>query len=155
MILNNTNPIIVFTMGFVSTFVFLYVICKLRDKKETQWKQVKKTVSAIDILVLEEVASILKTESQWNKNDDRFCFPGESLSLFCAVAFALQKHLGSYDHEALPMHELRMVIDDMYPERWNDHPLMDFNNHKDTGYNDIQNVITETLKRLNNKINLS
>ena len=110
-------------------------------------------VSQSDIQVLDGAISLLKEGRGWNRNDDRLCICGETWSLFCALARASIDITGEYAHRRVAIQEVRFTIDDNFPERWQRHQLQDFNNHKDTHFQDVMWVLQETRKRLIKRLN--
>ena len=105
-------------------------------------------VSRADIKVLDGATKLLQDGGGWNRNDDRLCICGEAWSLFCALARASIDVTGEYDHRRVAIQEVRFTIDDNFPDRWTRHHLQDFNNHKDTRFDDVIWVLQETRRRL-------
>ncbi|WP_455205367.1 DUF6197 family protein [Kaarinaea lacus] len=108
-------------------------------------------VEATDLKILDRALVILDDESQWNRHDDRLCFHDEKWSLFCALAKASVEIDGKYKHRRVAVQETRFTINDNFAERWQEHQLMDFNNHESTKFEDIRWVLTETKKRLESR----
>jgi len=106
-------------------------------------------VSQADIQVLDGAIKLLNEGGVgWNRNDDRLCICGETWSLFCALARASIDVTGEYIHRRVAIQEVRFTIDDYFPDRWTQHQLQDFNNHKDTRFEDVIWVLQETRRRL-------
>jgi len=99
-------------------------------------------VSAQDLEILDKANALLESESDWNRNDTRECPPGaRTLSLFCALQKASIETLGSYDHRRVALQEVRFAIEDVSGGREFEHRLMDFNNHPETTFGDIRQVL--------------
>jgi len=103
-----------------------------------------------DIQILAIALDLLADENQWNRKDDRLCFYEEKWSLFCALAKASTEVNvnAEYRHRRVALQEVRFTIDDNFADRWRVHKLMEFNNHSDTSFKDIRQVLLESKKRL-------
>jgi len=110
-------------------------------------------VSQADIQVLDGAIKLLQDGGGWNRNDDRLCICGETWSLFCALARSSIDVTGEYEHRRVAIQEVRFTIDDNYPDRWKQHQLQDFNNHKDTNFEEVIEVLKITRKRLLARLN--
>ena len=109
-------------------------------------------VENADIEILDEALALLDDERHWNRKDDRLCFHGEEWSLFCALAKASIDVTGEYRHRRVAIQETRFTINDNFADRWTRHHLMDFNNHKDTTFEDVRWVLMNTKKRLQQRM---
>jgi len=107
-----------------------------------------RAVTEMDIKILETAIEILGDGSHWKKGGDRLCFYDEQWSLFCSLAMASVDIAEKYKHRRVAIQEVRFTIDDNFPERWEVHRLMDFNNHSATVFEDIKWVLEETKRRL-------
>lgn len=110
-----------------------------------------RSVDATDLQILDRALELLHDESQWNRQDDRLCFHDEMWSLFCALAKASVEVDGKYKHRRVAIQETRFTINDNFAERWQEHQLMDFNNHESTQFEDIRWVLSETKMRLESR----
>jgi hypothetical protein len=99
-------------------------------------------VDAHDLEILDRASSILRSESVWNRADDRVCGPHDvRFSLFCALQKASVEVLGEYDHRRTALQEVRFVVDEVATGRPYEHRLRDYNNDPTTTLTDIQHVI--------------
>jgi hypothetical protein len=109
------------------------------------------TVTPFDELILVRADELLKDHSAWNQFDDRECADDEAeakRSLFCALVKASIELTGVYDHRSGALQEVRRVVEERTPGRRFKHPLMNFNNHSDTGFSDLKNVLSLALERI-------
>ncbi|TQV74598.1 hypothetical protein FLL45_06440 [Aliikangiella marina] len=116
------------------------------------WLSDENPVNAEDIKVLERALKLLEAPENWDQNDDRHCLIWEKKSLFCAIALAQKEVIGHYSHRSIPAQEVRFTIERNYPKRWDKHPIMDFNNHQATTFDEIQNVLSDTIQRLEQRL---
>jgi hypothetical protein len=102
-----------------------------------------------DIKILDRALDILSSKSIWNKNDNRLCPPNpEKWSLFCALTQATVEVSGGV-HYRQPAHEkVREVLNEVGGNRVKTHRLMDYNNHPDTTFEDVRNLLIEARKRI-------
>jgi len=141
------HNIIFFTAGVFTFAVLCFLYKRFRQVRKSDWQYKLLDVTESDLQVIDSVEQNF-VEENWNKGDDRLCIPSKKLSLFCAIAFASKNITGTYTHWGVVTQELRLTIEETYPERWSKHPLMDFNNHEDTNSRDILNVLEVTRERL-------
>lgn len=109
-------------------------------------------VEKVDIEILDGALALLDDERHWNHKDDRLCFRDEEWSLFCALAKASVDVTGEYRHRRVALQEARFTINDNFHDRWKKHQLMDFNNNKDTTFDDVRRVLLDTKKRLQQRL---
>ena len=103
---------------------------------------------SIDIQILSRANDILSSEAVWSKKDDRKCeddMDAGKYSLFCALYKASIDIAGEYDHRKPGLQQVRWIIDDQYKNRLAGHRLMDFNNHKDTNFDEIKKLLQESI----------
>jgi len=109
------------------------------------------TVSQIDLDILVRVKALLADQGQWARDGHARCEPTSSRSLFCALKIAQMEITGTYDHRLPAMQEVRFVIDDLFPERWTAHRLMEFNAHPQTTFADVRLVLDTAISTVQAK----
>jgi hypothetical protein len=120
-------------------------------------------VTEADLRILQRADALLKDPASWNRHDDRLCSDDEATgkrSLFCALQKADTEMLGTYEHRSAALQEVRFAVEDAMRDRQTDlmfdalrhfrlpHRLMDFNNHPDTRFEDIHNVLRVATTRV-------
>ena len=111
---------------------------------------------SLDVQILKGANDILSSESVWSKEDDRKCqddIESNKYSLFCALYKASVDIAGEYDHRKSGLQQVRWIIDDQYKERLAGHRLMDFNNHVNTTFDEIKNLLQESTLITEQKVN--
>lgn len=109
-------------------------------------------VSKIDLNILIEANSILKSEDTWLKDSVRTCDESSKLNLYCALEKASVEIMGKYVHRQPALQEVRFAIDDNYRDRWDKHRLADFNGHPKTEYKDVKAVIAIAINTVERKL---
>lgn len=128
--------------------ISIFVAYKLGSRDlNPEWLDRNKLVTDNDIQIIEATISSMSDSTNWLKKDDRICIPGDSQSLFCAIAFASKSIAENYDHRGVATQEVRFTIEELYPNRWEKHPIKDFNNHRETTFEEVHLVLLVTLKR--------
>ncbi|MCH9695852.1 MAG: hypothetical protein K0U72_15165 [Gammaproteobacteria bacterium] len=134
-------------LGFVATLFAVVAVVKI-----TPLVFALDPLSPIEVQrqlrVLHIVRSELRSDFEWDQQDNRVCIDGMPTSLFCELARASIRTIGHYQHDSAAMRSVRNVIDARYPDRWTVHPIMDFNNHSDTSRADLKEVIDESIATL-------
>jgi len=100
-----------------------------------------------DLKIVQEANRILSDETKWNKDDDRTCFDdihNDKYSLFCALYKASVDVAGEYKHRRAVMQQVRFIIDERNQGRVINHRLMDWNNHPETSFEEVKQVLKET-----------
>ena len=113
-------------------------------------------VTAADLQIVKRAREMLRSESAWNRADNRVCPDGaKTVSLYCALKVATISVSGKAEHRGAALQEIRFVIDEIAADRNYDHRLMDYNNDPTTTFADVQQVlrITEDLIVLRLKAN--
>ncbi len=103
---------------------------------------------SVDVQILERANDILLSESVWSKEDDRKCqddIASNKYSLFCALYKASMDVVGEYDHRKPALQQVRWIIDNQYKERLASHRLMDFNNHSNTNFDEVKELLQEAI----------
>lgn len=102
-----------------------------------------------DVAILERTIELLAEESDWSRNDDRNCEPGEQkLSLYCALEQASIEVAGEMKHRAAALQEVRYAIQRQNPDVEYAHRLMDYNNDPQTSFQDLHAALEDALERL-------
>ncbi|MGS2724271.1 hypothetical protein ACVBEJ_11040 [Porticoccus sp. GXU_MW_L64] len=117
------------------------------------WTKRESPVSEKDVIILKRAAFYLEKKENWDRSYDRFCLLWVKKSLFCAIALAQKEVDGKYIHGSTSIQHVRYVIDDNYKSRWKYHPIMEFNNHPDTTYEEVKFIINEAIKNIEERLN--
>jgi len=120
------------------------------DKHNENMIEIK--TSSIDLEILKKANKILKDEKSWEKKPLKICQESKKHDLFCALEEASIEITGNYRHTQPALQEVRLVIEERYSERWENHRFEDFNSHKETTFKDVKNVLNEAIKNLKKKI---
>ena len=110
---------------------------------------------SLDVQILKRANDILSSESVWSKEDDRKCqddIESNKYSLFCALYKASIDIVGEYDHRKPALQQVRWIIDNNFKERLAGHRLMDFNNHSNTNFDEIKELLQESILIAQQKI---
>lgn len=102
-----------------------------------------------DIKIIDRALELLSSQAIWNKNDNRICPPNPNKwSVFCALTQATVEVSGGV-HYRQPAHEkVREVLNEVGGDRVKTHRLMDYNNHPDTTFDDVQNLLIKAKSRI-------
>ncbi|RYY52577.1 MAG: hypothetical protein EOO09_20975 [Chitinophagaceae bacterium] len=103
---------------------------------------------SLDLKIIQRADSILTDTSRWHKNDDRVCnddITNGKYSLFCALFKASVDLTGVYQHRRPGMQQVRFVLEKYENGRVKEHRLMDWNNHPDTGFDEVKKVLRESI----------
>lgn len=106
-----------------------------------------------DLRIMRRATQLLKTESEWNRVDDRECGDDEvanKRSLFCALERATVEVLGFYDHRRMALQEVRFAIENASPGVDFEHRLMNFNNTR--SFTDIKRVLKTAEERVSQQL---
>src|SRR5262245_30038041 len=112
-------------------------------------------VTRQDEQILLRAEELLEDESQWNRQDERYCVDDEKTgkrSLFCALHEATVEVLGTYQHRQAALEFVRLVIMELTPNAGYGHRLMDYNNDPTTTHADIQRVLETALAEVRSKM---
>ena len=118
------------------------------------WTKRESPVSEKDVQILKRAASFLETEETWDQNYDRYCLIWIKKSLFCAIALAQKEIDGKYIHGSTSIQHVRYIIDDEYKSRWKYHPIMEFNNHPDTTFEEVKKLLSGAIIRIERKLDV-
>lgn len=111
-----------------------------------------------DLSIIQLAKKLLASEENWNHNDDRNCeddLANNSYSLYCALRLATLEVENRYNHRNAALQKLRHLIASKFPDRkWN-HRFMEFNNMKETKFEDIVGILDsiekDFVEELNNR----
>ena len=109
-----------------------------------------------DLRIIQKTDSILLDESKWNKDDDRNCIDDihkGRYSLFCALYKASVDITGEYEHRRPAMQQVRFIIDNYGKDRVINHRLMDWNNHSETTFWEVKQVLKEAQDSIETQLN--
>jgi len=112
-------------------------------------------VTEQDERILLRAEELLKSEGQWNRQDERWCVDDERTgkrSLFCALHQATVEVMGSYQHRQAALEYVRLVIMELTPDAGYSHRLMDYNNYPTTTHADIRRVLDTALTEVRSKM---
>jgi len=111
---------------------------------------------SIDLQIIQKADSILSDETKWNKGDDRYCFDdihNGRYSLFCALHKASVAVTGEYIHRRAVMQQIRFTIEKYEQDRVINHRLMDWNNHPETNFEELRQVLKEVKDSIELQLN--
>ena len=109
-----------------------------------------------DLRIIQKVDSILSDKSKWNKDDDRDCIDDihkGKYSLFCALYKASKDVTGKYEHRRPVMQQVRFIIEKKEQGRVINHRLMDWNNHPETSFEELKQVLKEAQESIETQLN--
>jgi len=147
---------LILLLSFSAGFLIMLFMCVARVKRGSggveKWRLDDRPVSRQDIDIINATLEYFSNESNWQHQDDRLCVAGRKQTLFCAIVNASREISGKYKHRGSAVHEVRRCIAELYPNRWQEHPVMDFNNNTETTFADVRKVLQNTLERLNSRV---
>lgn len=117
----------------------VYPVLAGQEKRELKFE-------IVDLKIIERADEILSDASKWSKNDDRLCeddIEDKRFSLFCALYKASIDIAGKYEHRRSAMQVVRVVVERHEKGRVKEHRLMDWNNHPDTTFSEVKEVLSE------------
>ena len=144
--------ILIFSLLFAS-FLFYPHFKNITKTSPQAWTKKESPVFEQDIIVLRRASEFLNEENNWDKNKDRHCLIWEKKSLFCAIALAQKEINGVYIHGSTSIQQVRYIIDEIYEDRWSVHPIMEFNNHSETSFADVENTLRLAIQRIEARLN--
>lgn len=106
----------------------------------------KVPVTENDLKIIRIAKKMLSQEKYWNKEDDRKCdddLENKTYSLYCALRISSLEIENKYNHRNAVLQKLRHLIELKHPNKKWKHRLMDFNNMKETDYEDIVSTLDE------------
>ncbi len=119
------------------------------DRLVVRFERSELPPSELDLRIVQAARQILVDEAAWDRQDDRVCEPTDTtFSLYCAMHRATIDVTGVFHHRQPALQSVRVVVQNMWSARYNEHRLMDFNNHPDTTLADIQTTLAEAERRM-------
>ncbi len=109
-----------------------------------------------DLQIIQKANSILSDETKWSKDDDRDCIDdihNDRYSLFCALYKASKDVAGDYEHRRAAMQIVRFTLEKYEQDRVVNHRLMDWNNHPETTFEEVKQVLKEAQDRVETQLN--
>ena len=113
---------------------------------------------SIDLKIIQRADSILSDAAVWNKQDDRKCdddITNGKYSLFCALYKASIDVSGEYIHRRPGLQIVRFTLEKYENGRVVNHRLMDWNNHIDTTFEEVKQVLRESEEIVKQQLNKS
>ncbi|MBT8269864.1 MAG: hypothetical protein KJN59_11640 [Bacteroidia bacterium] len=110
-----------------------------------------------DLEILQRADALLSDPSKWNKNDDQECdddTANKTYSLYCALVKASEEVIGSWEDEPLrPASRIVLFTLGKYENRRVVRDLVeDWNNHPDTTFEELKQVLKESIDAVKNQI---
>jgi len=112
----------------------------------------------IDLKIIQKADSILDDTSKWNKLDDRKCdddIASGKYSLFCSLYKGSIDLTGEYIHRRSAMQIVRFTLEKFEIGRIVNHRLMDWNNHPDTTFEEVKQVLKESMDEVSRQLEKS
>ncbi|MCA0154408.1 DUF6197 family protein [Winogradskyella vincentii] len=112
---------------------------------------------AEDLALLKQADALLSNPSKWNKSDDGICeddSANEKFSLICALRTASQDVLGEWKEDPYSP-AIRLVLLKLLEDknrRYVGNMIREWNNHLDTTFDDVKNLLKESMKIIENQI---
>jgi len=108
-----------------------------------------------DMEILNKANDILKSENDWDNNDDRNCkedLANKKYSLYCAIYKATMDVTSDFNHRGAALEIVRKMIREENSNKHYQHDLMDFNNQNSfAAIKSLLQVSKENLRKsLNN-----
>ena len=102
-----------------------------------------------DLKVIDRAKEILSSEDKWSKKCTRKCSPNaDEYSIFCAMMKAQGDVLSSVHYRQPAMQAFREVLNTVGKGRFDKHRIQDWNNHPDTTFTEVQDLLDQTRSRL-------
>jgi dipeptidyl aminopeptidase/acylaminoacyl peptidase len=106
------------------------------------------TANELDRKIIERAATILATDSVWNRSDNRQCPADASTwSIYCAMQRATIEMTGGFNHRRPALEIVRQVVEERTEGRNYQHRLMNYNNDSTTQLEDVRSLFAEALVR--------
>ena len=101
-----------------------------------------------DLRIIDRALEILAAPALWDRADDRVCDETDrTWSLYCVMVAATIDITGEAQHRQPALQVVRRVVGEVGSERVVDHRLMDYNNHPDTTFEQIREVLRLARER--------
>lgn len=108
-----------------------------------------------DLKIIQRADDLLSDQSKWSKDDDRECeddMAEGKYSLFCALFKASIDVTGEYVHRRPAMQIVRFTLENYGIDRAEHHRLMDWNNHPETTFREVKQVLKESIKEVKRQL---
>lgn len=105
--------------------------------------------SDIEIKIIENTIKLMRSDTNWNKNDNRICEDSTSYSLFCALYKSSIDIDGEYRHLRPAIKFVREAIQEKYQKKY-DHVLVDFNNAAEISITEVLEILEAARTNLIN-----
>jgi hypothetical protein len=111
-----------------------------------------------DLQILKRAYALLSDNSKWNKNEDWNCdddISSKKYSLFCAIRTASQEVVGTWEDDPFrPATRLLIMTIKKYENRRVVGSLFqDWNNHPDTTFEEVKQVLNEAINEVSKQLN--
>jgi len=134
---------------FSACLMLLSVMCNAQAVKDSGNAERRQLVfDSIDLRIIQRADVILADTSKWHKNDDRVCeddIANGRFSLFCALYKASVDITGEYVHRRPCMQQVRFILEKYENGRVKEHRLMDWNNHPDTKFEEVKQLLAGSI----------
>ncbi|HEY3932983.1 MAG TPA: hypothetical protein VGL65_00025 [Gemmatimonadales bacterium] len=105
--------------------------------------------SPLDRQILERAATIITSDSVWNRADNRKCpVTAKRWSIYCAVEQAEIEVAGGFHHRRPAMELVREIVDERTAAKTYQHRLMGYNNDPSTTLADVKSLFQAALSRI-------
>jgi hypothetical protein len=105
--------------------------------------------SGVDREIVQRAMKLLSSEAVWNRADNRDCPANATTwSIYCAMVKATMEVAGAFHHRRPALQVVRAIVDERTVDRPYNHRLMDYNNDRTTGLDDVQSLFAEAIKRI-------
>ena len=131
------------------------VLISLSSVGQTSGENRHLTFDSSDLRIIQRADSILSDPSKWNKQDDRECIDditNGKFSLFCSLYKASFDIAGEYIHRRSAMQIVRFTLEKYENDRVKEHRLMDWNNHPDTTFKEVKEVLKESMEAVKRQL---
>lgn len=104
---------------------------------------------ALDREILQRAATIIASDSVWNRADNRECpAAATTWSIYCAVEKAEVDVAGGFHHRRPAGELVREIVDERAKARNYKHRMMDYNNDPTTKLADVRSLFAEAIARI-------
>jgi hypothetical protein len=105
--------------------------------------------SGLDREIIRHAAAILSSQAARNRAGTRQCQATDTQwSIYCAMEKATIGVTGGFHHRQPALQPVRKIVEERSVNRPYRHRLMDYNNHPTTRFADIQSLLREALRRM-------
>jgi hypothetical protein len=105
--------------------------------------------NALDRAILQRAATIITSDSVWNRADNRKCpATATTWSIYCAVEKASIELAGGFHHRRPAQELVRVIVEERTKDKKYSHRMMDYNNDPSTRLQDVQSLLAEAIARI-------